>query len=144
MIEPGGLPAQKRAFQIDPHHPVKIFFGNIQEIVAMDNSGIVDQNIDSVEAVQRGGHQIAHRKPVSHITMDKLHITQFRHGLFGGIASLFIIIRDDHTCALFQKAAGTGAPNAFGAPGYDGCLVFQDHEKSNICTAKRDHAVFRI
>ncbi len=70
------LGAQERALQVDRQHPVEIVFLKIQEIRSDDDAGIVDQNIDITERIQRFSHQIAHVQAFGHIAMQVHHIAE--------------------------------------------------------------------
>jgi hypothetical protein len=62
-----GLPAQKRALEIDAYHPVEIGFFQIQKISRMNDAGIVDQRIDRSEGIDGLGHQIVDIKPLGDV-----------------------------------------------------------------------------
>jgi hypothetical protein len=107
MMARRGLAAQEGALEVDAHDAVEIGLGDIEEIVAMDDTGIVDEDVDVTEHVERRGYQIVHGEPVADIGADEAHLAERGQFLFGGGALALVDIGHGDASPISSRIAGS-------------------------------------
>jgi hypothetical protein len=95
-----GLSAQKRTFEINPHHAVEIFFLEVEKIRLMHDTGIVDENIDLTQIGNGEGQEIVNIELVAHVSRHCAHRTE-----------LLQILGCTHGCSTSMSDRTTLAPS---------------------------------
>ncbi len=122
---PGDRPAEKEnRFEIQVDHRVPVAFREGQGIMAADNSGVVDQNIDPAHRRHRLVDQTAHIILLAEIRLNGVKAAAQRQHLGGRIMGNFTVDADDIAPGL-RQAQRHSLSQAGIATGHDGDLTRQ-------------------
>lgn len=119
---------QEHALQIDAQHPVEVLFLQLQEVGGLDGPGIVDEDIDTAERLDRGGNHGLDLRLVANIALNDARratgVSDRPLDIGGGIHGH---VGNDHACALGGECLGTGTAYPLRRPGDNNRLVLESH-----------------
>jgi len=121
----GGLADEERALEVHPQHAVEIGLRQVEEIGAMDDAGIVDQNVEIAERAAGFGDHVLGVAGVADVGGHEtgLLAQRARRGLAGG----GVDVGDGDAGTLGDVAAGDCEPDAVRGAGDDRDLVLEPH-----------------
>ena len=85
----------------------------------MDDPGIIDEDVDVSEDVERGGHEVVDAQPVADIGDDECYFAEGREFLLGLFAGLFVEIGNRDLGAILEKPLCDRIANPSRAAGND-------------------------
>jgi hypothetical protein len=135
ICRPGNLATQEHTLEVHRHHPVVVFFGQLQRIRRMHDAGIGHHDVEAA----MGRHGLVHQRLdvclLRHVAVPVLHImTCIAQGLRSGLALVVGHVTDEHLCAVPGKAGGRCQAQPAGSPCNDCNLVLEHHERRNPCS----------
>jgi len=71
------LAAKEGSLQIDVQHAVERLFVEVEEVRLVDDTGIVDEDIDVAELVERCGEEVVDMQPVGDVADDRPDLAEF-------------------------------------------------------------------
>ena len=140
MMVPGGSPAvdlrhhpprrgladQERALEVHPQHAVEIGFREVEEIGAVNDAGIVHQNVEVAERAAGLRDHVLGAARVADVGGDEPAVAvPIARG--GGFARGFVDVGDDDARAFGDIALGDREPDAARPAGHDRDLVLEPH-----------------
>src|SRR5690606_38566637 len=126
------LADQEASLEVHLQHAIEVLFLEVEEVRAMHDSRIVDENVDIAKRVDGRGHEIMYVQALAHIRLDEQRFAKLLKILDGAGAFLRVDIRDDDAHSLAQEALGYGIADAAGGSRNDRCLPVQCHDLTSI------------
>ena len=125
----GGLADEKRALEVHPQHAVEVGFRQREEIGAVNDAGIVDQDVDAAERAAGFRDHVLGRLRIADIGVDELGLAE---GARRRLAGFGIDVGDGDARALGDVAPGNRVADAVRPAGHDRDLVLEPHAALRI------------
>src|SRR5262249_39673469 len=120
----GGLADEERALEVHPQHAVEIGLRQVEEIGAMDDAGIVDQDVEIAERAAGFGDHVLGVAGVADVGGHEAGLgPRARRRLPGG----GVDVGEGDARTLGDVAAGDREPDAVRGAGDDRDLVLEPH-----------------
>lgn len=131
----GRLPDEKCALQIGSQHAIEIDLLQVEEVGAMNDSGIVDKNVQTAKYAARFGDRVLGIALFADISEDK-STAGGAECVCGRPPRVVVDIGDDNLGALGSIAFGDREPDSPCAAGNDCDFVFELHDELRFIMAK--------
>jgi hypothetical protein len=118
------LADEKRALEVHPQHAVEIGFRQVEEIGAVDDTGVVDQNVEIAERAAGVGDRVLGVVRVADVGGDEAGALETARRDFAGGG---VDVGEGDPRALGDVAPGDREPNAVRGAGDDRNFILEPH-----------------
>jgi hypothetical protein len=135
MRRAAAWPTRNAALEVHPQHAVEVGLFELEKIGAVDDAGVVHDDVEIAKGAAGFGHHVLGRERITRVGGDEVCIT---HGTCRGCTG-GIDVGDGDARAFGGIAPGDREPDAARPAGDDGDLVLEPHAALRLLLESSAH-----